>query len=82
MVVDVDYRLVSENPFPMGIYDCMAVVEYVRTRPAEFGINGSDITLGGVSAGANIALAVNHLARDSGVNIDRVVVGTPTVADI
>lgn len=40
------------------------------------------ITLGGVSAGANIALICNHLARDAGIPIKGVIVGTPQIADI
>ncbi|KAF2488548.1 triacylglycerol lipase [Lophium mytilinum] len=82
IVVDVDYRLVPEYPFPVGVRDCEAVLRHVLSKPAEFKINPSIITFGGVSAGACIALIVNHLARDAGIPIKGVIVGTPTVADI
>ena len=82
MVVDVDYRLVPEFPFPTGIYDCFAAVRHVLAQAGSFHAKASLVTMGGVSAGGNIAFAVNHLARDAGIPIRAVVVGTPTVADI
>ncbi len=82
VVVDVAYRLVPEFVYPTGIYDSFAALQYVVSHPAKFDINPSITTLGGVSAGANIALIVNHLARDAGIPIKAVVVGTPQIADI
>lgn len=82
VVVDVDYRLVPEFPFPTGLYDCFSVVRKVLSEPEAYSINTETVTFGGVSAGANIALAVNHLCRDAGIKIKAVVIGTPTIADI
>lgn len=82
IVVDVDYRLVPEFPFPTGVYDCYSAVQHVLGRPDEFDVNTNVITFGGVSAGGNIALALNHLTRDAGIRIKAVIVGTPTIADI
>jgi acetyl esterase/lipase len=62
--------------------DSFAATRYVYSHPEEFSIDPSILTLGGVSAGANIALVVNHLARDIGLQVRAVVVGSPTIADI
>jgi acetyl esterase/lipase len=78
----VAYRLVPEYVYPTGVYDSFAALQYVYANPSMFDINPEIITLGGVSAGANIALIVDHLARDAQIPIKAVVVGTPQVADI
>jgi acetyl esterase/lipase len=82
VVIDVDYRLVPEYPFPIGIEDCFQAMQHCLSVPAAFDINPKIVTLGGVSAGGNIALVVNHLARDAGIQIKGVIVGTPTIADL
>jgi acetyl esterase/lipase len=82
VVIDVDYRLVPEFVYPTGIHDCFSVIRYAHSHASEFGINPKIITLGGVSAGANIALICDHLARDTGIHIKAVIVGTPQIADI
>ncbi|KAK4496706.1 hypothetical protein PRZ48_012689 [Zasmidium cellare] len=84
-VIDVAYRLVPETPFPAGITDSFAAVQYIHQHGAEeFNIDPTRISLGGVSAGACIALACAHLARDAGTSIpiQLVAAGTPTVDDI
>jgi len=82
VVIDVDYRLVPEFPYPTGIHDCFAALQYAVSNPSKFEINPNIVTLGGVSAGANIALIVNHLARDASIPVKGVIIGTPQVADI
>lgn len=82
-VIDVAYRLVPEVPFPAGITDSFAAVQYISKHGAEeFNIDPTRISLGGVSAGACIALACAHLARDDGISIQLVGAGTPTIDDI
>lgn len=81
-MIDVGYRLVPEFVYPTGLLDCFAALQYVYSNPSKFDINPKILTLGGVSAGANIGLICNHLARDAGIPIKAVVVGTPQIADI
>ncbi|KAJ5761759.1 uncharacterized protein N7511_005141 [Penicillium nucicola] len=82
-VIDVDYRLVPENAFPIGIQDSFAALQYIHKEGAEkFGIDPTRISLGGVSAGGNIALVCAHLARDSQIPLKLIAVGTPTVDNI
>jgi acetyl esterase/lipase len=82
-VIDVDYRLVPEHAFPIGIQDSFAALQYIHAQGAQtFKIDPARISLGGVSAGGNIALVCAHLARDANIPLKLVAVGTPTVDDI
>ncbi|QUC22870.1 uncharacterized protein UV8b_07111 [Ustilaginoidea virens] len=86
VVVDVAYRLVPEHAFPVGITDSFAALKYVHAHGAErFNIRPDSISLGGVSAGGCIALALAHLARDNKptpVPVKLVIVGTPVIDDL
>lgn len=82
-VIDVAYRLVPEYAFPTGITDSFGALQYIHKHGNEqFNIDPARISLGGVSAGACIALACAHLARDAGILVKLVAAGTPTVDDI
>lgn len=87
VVIDVDYRLLPEFPFPTAIYDGFSVLKTIHTSPAfakAHNLDPTTISLGGVSAGANIALVLNHLARDHEppISIKAVITVTPTLSDI
>ncbi|KAJ5609842.1 hypothetical protein N7528_009108 [Penicillium herquei] len=83
VVIDVAYRLVPEHAFPIGILDSFAALQHIYSNGAtEFQIDPTRISLGGVSAGGNIALICAHLARDAGIPLRLVAVGTPTIDDI
>jgi len=56
MVVNIDYRLAPEYPYPAGIEDCLTVMEYVYQQP-EYMFDRSRFYAGGDSAGANLLLA-------------------------
>lgn len=56
-VIDVQYRLAPENPFPAAYHDAEDVVTWVRSQPAQF--DRDYVSLSGFSAGANIVLAVS-----------------------
>jgi acetyl esterase/lipase len=83
-VIDVNYRLIPEFPFPIGIMDSLSAVAHVLANDKCFSIDPSNITFGGESSGATIALILNHLFRDSGLgeNLKGVIVGTPTISDV
>lgn len=77
------YRLVPELPFPIGIQDSFAALQHIYSQGAQkFKIDPTRISLGGVSAGANIALICGHLARDNKIPLNLIVVGTPVIDDI
>ncbi|KAL7959405.1 alpha/beta-hydrolase [Trichoderma compactum] len=82
-VIDVAYRLVPEFAYPTGVTDSFAAVEHVHKQgAARFNIRPDSISVGGVSAGGFISLAVAHLARDAGIALRLVAAGTPVVDDI
>jgi acetyl esterase/lipase len=83
-IIDVAYRLVPENPFPTGILDSFAALQYIASPfgVEQFNINPTKMSIGGVSAGGNIALILAHLARNADIPLRLVAVGTPTVDDL
>lgn len=56
-VLAVDYRLAPEHPFPDGYRDCLDAVKYAVGHWRELGIDTCCISLGGDSAGGNLAIA-------------------------
>ena len=65
-VVSVDYALSPEAQFPQALEECAAVVRWLGTNGAEWGVDNSRLVLGGDSAGGNLALGTALLLRDAG----------------
>lgn len=63
-VLSVEYRLAPEHPFPRPLEDCYAVLAWAAEHRPDLGIG--TLTVGGTSAGANLATAVALLSRDRG----------------
>jgi len=66
-VVSVDYRLAPENPFPASLDDALAVVEHVRGRAADFGIDAARLGICGDSAGGTLAAVTCQTMARAGV---------------
>lgn len=54
-VLSVDYRLAPQYPFPAGPDDCERALLWALERAGDRGIDGGNITIGGDSAGGNMA---------------------------
>jgi acetyl esterase len=65
VIFAVEYRLAPEHPFPTGIDDVYAALQWIACHAPELGIDASAISIGGSSAGGNLAAAVTLRARDT-----------------
>lgn len=65
-VADVDYRLAPEHPYPSGLDDAYAALVWLVENSSRLNLDASRVSIGGVSAGGNLAAAVTHRARDEG----------------
>jgi acetyl esterase len=69
LVVNVDYRLAPEHPFPAANEDCWTAFEWVLQNAKDLGVDKEKIFLFGNSAGANLASVVAQRARDQGIKL-------------
>lgn len=56
-VVALDYRLAPEHPYPDGLNDCIAAIDYIVDHAHELRIDPHRIAIGGDSSGGNLAIA-------------------------
>lgn len=65
-VLDIDYRLAPEYPYPAGLNDCYNAVLWAYDHAAELGIDKDKVVIGGNSAGGTFSAAVcMRLAREN-----------------
>jgi acetyl esterase/lipase len=62
-IAATEYRLAPENPYPAGLNDCYAALQWLSRLPA---VDPSRIAIGGASAGGGLAASLAFLARDRG----------------
>lgn len=69
VVVNVDYRLAPEHPFPQGVDDAIAAARWAAANLARLGGAGRPLAVGGDSAGGNFAVVTALACRDSGITL-------------
>lgn len=79
VVVSVEYRLAPESPFPAGLEDCIAAVDWLLEDPGRVGAGGRRILMGD-SAGGHLVASTSVHRRDAGLSAaDAQVLVYPTV---
>ena len=67
LVVSVDYRMAPEHRFPTAVEDSFATFRWVVEQGSQIGADADAVSLGGDSAGGNLAAVVAIMARDAGL---------------
>jgi acetyl esterase len=64
IVISVDYRLAPEHKFPAAVDDAITAAKWIADNAKQLGIDASRLSVGGDSAGGNLAAVVAISARD------------------
>ncbi|UOQ70919.1 alpha/beta hydrolase [Hymenobacter cellulosilyticus] len=64
LVVNVDYTLAPEHPFPAPVYQSYEVLKWVHEQATTLGYDADRLAIGGRSAGGSITAAVALLVKE------------------
>jgi acetyl esterase len=66
VIVALEYRLAPEHRFPTALNDAHAALRWLADNAGSLGIDPGNLSVGGSSAGGNVAAALALQARDEG----------------
>lgn len=81
-VLEVEYALSPEHPFPEGLNDCLGAINFAISKSKEWGSSPELVSVGGDSTGANLALAAAidpMFSKSSGKSLRSVVLIYPVL---
>jgi acetyl esterase len=64
-VIDIDYCLAPENPFPSALNECYDIVKWAFENADDLDVDKHNIALGGDSAGGNLTAAIALIANQN-----------------
>jgi acetyl esterase len=64
IVISVDYRLAPEHKFPAAVEDAVTATQWIADNAGALSIDAARLSVGGDSAGGNLAAVVAISARD------------------
>lgn len=62
-VAALDYRLAPAHPYPAPLHDCQQALAFLRQHADEWGCDSTRVSVGGDSAGGNLAIATAMSAK-------------------
>lgn len=68
-VVNIDYRLLDQAPFPACIADCRYALNWIYENADQYKFDTTKIVVSGESAGGHLALMTGFLTYDSEISI-------------
>ena len=64
VIVNVDYRLAPEHPYPAPVEDCYAGLNWMVDNAADLGLDIDRLAIYGASAGGGLTIATSLMALD------------------
>ena len=80
-VVAAGYRLAPEHPFPAGLDDLRAAVQWILDHGADHGLDPERILIAGESGGGGLAAALTQRLHDEGVPMAGQLLACPMLDD-
>ncbi|MFA6455765.1 MAG: alpha/beta hydrolase [Bacteroidota bacterium] len=68
-VVNIDYRLLDQAPFPACIADCRYALNWIYENAAKYKFDTTKIVVSGESAGGHLALMTGFLKHDDEISV-------------